>query len=240
MTDDQRSRLDFLKVRWCPFPFILDYYGLDFHDNHDPLHRDYHAWCEGRKMEAYRENKWLDRYWLEKFLQTRELLPKKWMATRLGMTLASLRTVLERLEKIGPVFLYHPSPQVTSTKLPDDLWDMFPALRVYTPSTHDSFCRRLHEELEKLIGFAPEIEWCRTAAALGERMYAKHWDAIALEPVSVRYELWLDLKKWMTLPPDRTSLKTFAENAAELTPLLAGTEVPDLPPRLASAAGGAP
>jgi hypothetical protein len=238
MTGDQQFRLGLLKARLCPFEFILNYYGVDFRETSDPIHRDYQAWCKGRNTEAYRENRLIDRYWLEMFLQTRNLLPKKWMATRLGMTAASLQTVLERLNEVGPAFLYHPSPQVTGTKLSDDLWDMFPSLRFYTPNTHDSFCRRLHEELEKLIGFAPEIEWCRTAAALGKRIYAKHWDAIAIEPVSVEYEVWLDLKKWMTLPPDRTSLKTFAENVAELTPLVAGTGVPEIPLELGGAARG--
>ncbi|HQU41679.1 MAG TPA: hypothetical protein PK867_02660, partial [Pirellulales bacterium] len=67
---------------------------------------------------------------------------------------------------------------------------------------------------------------------------AKYLDILALEPVSPQYQLWLDFGKWMTLPPDRCSVLTYAEHPEELASAV-GSELPIVPAEIQQLVGAA-
>jgi len=65
--------------------------------------------------------------------------------------------------------------------------------------------------------------------------YARDWDAITLEPVSLQYQVWLDLGKPINLRPDCCSTLFYAQERDVLHDYVMGTGEPDIPPELVGA-----
>ena len=66
---------------------------------------------------------------------------------------------------------------------------------------------------------------------------ADAFDAITLEPVGLRYQVWLETRKPVNLRPDVCSLKFYAAHENELKEyVMKGSEPDDIDPRLRGAA----
>jgi hypothetical protein len=163
-------------------------------------------------------------------MQQKNVLPKKWMGARLGMTVESLDELLSRLKDIG----MRPQRYVAYADLMDEslieeLVPNLPGLRFRTFSDHNSFCQRLHAELDKQLGIKVQPLFCATADRLEDypRQYAHNFDCITLSPVSGKHQVWLDFRKPLNLGADRCSKLFYVENRDALRPYGAGTQEPD-------------
>jgi hypothetical protein len=62
------------------------------------------------------------------------------------------------------------------------------------------------------------------------------FDAITMDPVGLRYQVWLDTQKPVNLAPDVCSLKFYAKNEADLRPyVMKGGEPEDIDAKLRAA-----
>jgi hypothetical protein len=145
------------------------------------------------------------------------------------MKTASLDELLSRLDDIGMRSQrYVIYADLVAESLSEDLVPNLPGLRFRTFSDHNSFCQRLHADIEKTLGIKVQPLFCATADRLQDwRQYASHFDCITLLPVSGRHQLWLDFRKPLNLGPDRCSRLFYAENREALRPYCAGTQEPD-------------
>jgi hypothetical protein len=71
--------------------------------------------CGQRRDDEPLKDATVDRWWFEKFLQDRRLLPVKWAALRLGMTHRSFDELRRKLEQAGPQLVYHASPDLVGS-----------------------------------------------------------------------------------------------------------------------------
>ncbi len=238
--DDLRRVLALVKERRWPLDFATRYYGLDFNPEARGR-RDYELWMRQRKHPEPLKGDTIDRWWLETFLQNRNLMPLKWMALQLGMTVESLRNLRRKMDEVGPLLAYHVSPDLIGKSFEDDLLAELPQYRFRTFSDHDDFCRHLHDWTSERYTLPIEQEVCMTSRHVGRGTdYAKYIDIITHEPLSPRYQMWLDFGKWMTLPPDRCSVLLFAAHRGDITPYVAGREPPDVPPEVEKVKAEAP
>lgn len=230
MSPDERERLAALQQPQCSMDFVRALYGLDLRED-EPLWRDFRFWLGRRGKSDGATDDRVNRHHLELFLQSKELLPKRWAALRVGMTEESLDVVFARLQSEGLSLRYHASPNVVGRRLERDLTDLFNEFRFRTFADHNDFCHRLHAAFA--ANFAIEIEpvFCATALELGRKPpdYAHDVDAITLLPVSLRYQLWLDFRKPLSLRPDCCSKLFYFDNADALRPFLAGGRDADIP-----------
>lgn len=121
---DFQERLELARQRRCSFEFVRAYFGLDLASD-AALRRDFLFWMRQRGVEEPLKDDAVDRWWLDKFLQDRRLLPVKWAALRLGMTQSSLAELRRRLEQTGPLLVYHPSADLIGSSFEDDLFGQF-------------------------------------------------------------------------------------------------------------------
>src|SRR5437867_4644078 len=99
MTDQEQHRFDFLRQGPCvPHQYIRDYYGLPWPLPND-LRPDFEGWQGQLKKRPNCGEGAVSRFELESFMQKRGVVPKKWMAGRLGMQVVSLDELLGRLDK---------------------------------------------------------------------------------------------------------------------------------------------
>ena len=84
--------------------------------------------------------------------------------------------------------------------LPEDLATNLPGLRFHAFSDHNSFCQRLHADLEKTLQIKVHPLFCATADRLQDRrQYASDFDCTTAEPVSGKHQMWLDFRKPLNL-----------------------------------------
>ena len=101
-----------------------------------------------------------------------------------------------------------------SESLPDDLIRNLGSLRFRTFSDHNSFCERLHAEIDKSLELKVDPLFCTTSDRLEDypKQFAINFDCITLEPVSGKHQMWLNFGKPLYLAPDRCSKLLYAEN----------------------------
>ena len=236
MTSDQERRFSLLQTEWCDERFIHELYGIELGKEPKFL-KHFQTWVEQRKAVAVRTDGAIHRYRFETFLQTLKLLTKKWGSLCLGMTVASLEELLKKLNATGLVFAYYPSTDPTAfvgEKIDHDILELFEEFRFRTFSDHNDFCRRLHQAIEEKYKLRVEAEFDTTCKYLftdkNRWDYAHDWDAITLEPVSLQYQVWLDLGKPMNLRPDCVSAVFYVQEMERLKGYVAGTGDPEIPP----------
>ncbi len=222
MNDAQRRRLTELRERFSSHELIDALYGLGVVPAEEVMGR-YRAWW--RRLQGVvgeREDR-IDRFWLETFFQRNKLLPRKWAAARLGMTARSFEQVLDRLDLEGVVARTEVEPLSFLVNEPQirGFHDLFEATRMRLFSSHDDRCRRIHEAIRIVYGIDVEVLHDVTSQALGEDppKIAYEFDAITGDPVTMAYEVWLDLGKPMSLRPDCCSLKLYVTERDELRPV---------------------
>jgi hypothetical protein len=230
MTPQEEERLEFLKRGACtPLSYFKDYYGLDW-----PLTseagEDFLSWQKRFRKPTTCPEAEPSRYELEAFLQQQRVLPRKWMAARLGMEIDSLDEILKRLPELGlRTQRYLVYPELVSESLEEDLITHLPGLKFRTFGDHDDFCERLHAELKDTIGIEVKKLLCDTSVRLDEYTpsFANNFDCITLKPLSTKHQVWLDFRKPLTLPPDRCSKHFYVTNREILRPFCAGSREPD-------------
>ena len=230
MNEQERQRLDFLSAGPCvPVDYVGAYYGLPWPLT-DDLGRDFENWQAQRRRRVNCHAGAVSRYELETFMQQKNVVPKKWMAARLGMTEASLAALLNHLSDLQMrpqryiVYL-----DAIAESLSEDLVPNLPGLRFRVFSDHNSFCMRLHADLHRILGIEIEKLFCATSDRLGDypRQIATDFDCITLEPLSGKHQVWLDFRKPMNLRPDRCSKMFYAENREALRPYSFGQQDPE-------------
>jgi len=166
----------------------------------------------------------IDRHELETFFQLNDVRPRKWAAIELAMSQDSLDQILDAL--VGAVLPIQPvssiSRQLIDNKTINDLYKWFPRLRHKTFSSHSSMCKALHEAIHQEYAIDVEVLYCTTSSIIepDEPDLAMYFDAITLEPVGLRYEIWLDFRKPVNLKPDCCSLKFYARERSVLQPFV--------------------
>ncbi|MEI7921123.1 MAG: hypothetical protein WCJ40_04370 [Planctomycetota bacterium] len=214
MTPIQYHRFETLKAgEWVSQEYINEYYGLKW-PFQDDLFEDFKAWA---KVTSRQEDslELVSRYQIESFMQHHRVIPHKWMSARLGMTSQSLGLLLGKLRILG----MHPQRYnvylgFISESLPDDLIRNLGSLRFRTFSDHNSFCERLHAEIDKSLELKVDPLFCTTSDRLEDypKQFAINFDCITLEPVSGKHQMWLNFGKPLYLAPDRCSKLLYAEN----------------------------
>ena len=231
MMPEQEHRVAFLSHGPCvPIEYVADYYGLAWPFVGE-LGHDYEIWKGQFQRRPSCPEGQVSRYLIESFMQRRQVVPKKWMGARLGMSMESLDTLLAGLEGIGlRPQRYIVYPEMIADSLSEDLATSLRGLRFRTFSDHNSFCERLHVELQKQLDMRVEPLFCATSTEIEDypRQYANSFDCITLQPLSGRHQMWLDFRKPMNLGPDRCSKLFYLENHDALRSFLAGTREPDL------------
>jgi hypothetical protein len=143
---------------------------------------------------------------------------------------ASLAELLGKLDEFGmQPTRYVVGSEFVAEALSEDLTRYVPKLRFRTFGNHNSFCERLHVELQNAVGIKVTPLFCATSTRLGEypRRYALYFDCLTLEPLSAGHSAWLDFRKPLNLGPDRCSRLFYVENRDALRTFTAGRAEPD-------------
>lgn len=230
VTEQEQQHFDMLHQGPCvPSDYIDGYYGLPW-PLPDDVRADYEAWASQLKRRRDCDKGWVSRYELESFMQQKAVVPMKWMGARLGMNVASVQELLDRLKDIG----MRPQRYIVYEKLiaesfSEDIVPNLPGLKFRTFSDHNSFCERLHAELDKVLGIKVQPLFCATSEQMQDypKQFASNFDCITLAPLSGKHQLWLDFRKPLNLGPDRCSKLLYIENRDAMRPFCTGTQEPD-------------
>jgi hypothetical protein len=227
LTDDQTRRLAVLRQPFCPGSLVTELSGIDLLTN-EPLWRRYQAWLRRTRANSLaggETQERLNRHWWEIFLQRERIVPTQVAAARMGMATASLNQLHAALALEGLVDLEHERDEdVVSEGFLKDLRGAFRATRDRIFADHEDCCRRLHQAASLEVGVAVEPLRCASARVLGQDMFARGFDAITLEPVSLSYEVWLDTGKPMSLRRDLCGLVTYVRSEQQLASIAFGDQ----------------
>jgi hypothetical protein len=131
------------------------------------------------------------------------------------MDLASFDNVIEKLANDGP---FLPTGQELSSSLvsrsfTSQFHALLPSVASKIFQNHSTRCKAIHAGIRQDLGLDVKPLWCeasRRLDAADRRDYARGFDALTLEPLGLRHQVWLDLGKPMTLRPDACSILTLA------------------------------
>ena len=246
MTPEQiAARLATLSAPWCTTELIQELLGIDLPA--DPqLASALRAWSKRFRGDANVERsagtgRMVHRHALETFLLQNGWVSWKWAAVHLALVEDELKNVVALLEGKGviPQLASGVSDQVIRQREAAMLYRLFPATRMKTFSSHSSMCRALHAAIKDELAFDVKPLLCVSSVALEEKEpdLADAFDAITLDPVGLRYQVWLETKKPVNLRPDVCSLKFYAKHENELrTHVMKGSEPSEIDPKLRAAA----
>ena len=137
-----------------------------------------------------------------------------------GLETQVLKEVVERLEGAGDLVQIRSgvSDQLVRQREAASLCRAFPSLRNTVFASRNGMCIALHAAIaaDLNINFTPVS--CVTSEVLEPMSpdIAVAFDAITMDPVGLRYQVWLDTKKPVNLAADVCSLKFYAKNEAYL------------------------
>ena len=183
----------------------------------------------------------INRHVLETYLGESGLISWKWAAAYLGMSAEQMQMIVDRLEGDGlsTQIRTSVSDQIVRQREAALLFKAFPALRHRNFSTHSQMCRAVHQAVHDAYGIDVAPVYCVTSERLqpNEPDMAAAFDAITLDPVGLRFQVWLETQKPVNLHPDVCSVWFYANNEADLRALvMSGSEPEAIDPRLVSAA----
>ena len=224
---DIQSRLNLLKAEYWSLKQISEFSGFQLLPEDDLL-THYETWArENRREHLLASGGRVHRNTFENFLASNRIMPYKLAAIQVGMDEESLRDVLSEL-KIRKRLLQFIDPHIDTVvdgTIIERLPRMFVALQRKIFTNHDDRCRRLHEAIRDDLSVAISPVYCKTSEALQEEslLYAYEFDALTDEPMSIKYQLWLNTGKPLYLKPDATSVMTFVRHKIALEGLLVGS-----------------
>lgn len=240
----QAQRLAALQQPWCSADFVMELLGIDVPGD-ARLAAAFRTWASrflglAEVVRPGRAGPSVDRHALETFLVQNGLVSRKWAAVYLGMSTEQMREIVDRLEGTGvsTQIASSVSDQVVRQREAAQLYRAFPALRHRLFSDHGRMCRAVHEAVRADLGIEVAPVVCVTSAILepDEPDIAAAFDAITLDPVGLRYQVWLDTRKPVNLQPDVCSLLFYAKNEADLRDrVLKGSEPLEIDERLLAA-----
>jgi hypothetical protein len=229
---------------WCGADFVADLLGINITADLR-LVAAFRAWSSRFRGEPEVERGTargpeVHRHALETFLVQNGLISWKWAAVYLGMSTDQMKEVVDRLEGSGAPtqIASQVSDQVVRQREAAQLFRAFPSLRHRTFSNHNRMCQALHEAIHEELKLVVEPVFCVTSAILEpeEPDVAAAFDAITLDPVGLRYQVWLETKKPVNLRPDVCSLAFYARNEDALRDhVMKGSEPEDIDVRLRAA-----
>jgi hypothetical protein len=224
MEPSHAARLKALMNPWCPAALVVDLLDIDLFA--DPklagAMRSWAARFRGDELVVRQTTSGpeVHRHALEAFLLQNGLISWKWAAIYYGLETQVLRDVVDRLEGVGDLVQVRSgvSDQLVRQREAASLFRAFPLLRNKVFASHDGMCIALHAAIasDLNINFTPVS--CVTSAVLEPEApdIAVAFDAITMDPVGLRYQVWLDTKKPVNLAPDVCSLKFYAKNETDL------------------------
>jgi hypothetical protein len=227
---------------WCGTAVVVDLHGIDLPADARLLSA-FRAWSDRFRGDATVErvtgkSREINRHALEMFLLQNSLISQKWAAVYLGMESETFRTVVNRLETDGVPTQTGSSvsDQVVRQREAAQLFKAFPSLRNKIFSDHSRMCRALHDAIQKELKIKVDPVLCVTSSVLdSEPDVAAAFDAITGDPVGLRYQVWLETKKPVSLRPDVCSLLFYARNTAELRGhVMKGSEPESIDARLSA------
>lgn len=232
MDERQEWRFSNLSRPDVDLEFLKELHGLDWPFN-DALRQDFDQFVADRHPGKPTPNDRAPRFLIEQFFEIQEVQSIGFAAAALGMHPESLQELLPRLPELGLRMNYEPygGMGLIARSLSEDLTRKLPGLRFKTFGTHDAFCELLHNALTQTLTLKVKPLLCKTqeevaAPELGYRMYAATWDNLTMQPLSIRHQVWLDLGKPLSLPPDRCSKLFYARHHDLLRGKLAGSGEP--------------
>lgn len=240
----QTERLAALQQAWCRAGFVEELLGIDVAG--DPrLTGAFSTWAtrflgQPAVVRPGPAGPSVNRHALETFLVQNNLISWKWAAVYLGMPTDTMKAIVDRLEGGGVAtqIASAVSDQLVRQREAAQLFRAFPALRHRTFSNHSRMCMALHEAVRADLGIDVAPVFCVTSAVLEphEPDIAVAFDAITLDPVGLRYQIWLETHKPVNLRPDVCSLLFYAKNEAALRALvMKGGEPLEIDDRLVAA-----
>lgn len=235
------ARLEALKRPWCTAGLVKELLGIDLVA--DPrLAGVVRSWAARFRGDGLVERQStsgpeVHRHALEAFLLQNRLISWKWAAIYLGLEAPVLEKVVDRLEARGDLVQVRSglSDQLVCQREAASLCRAFPLLRNKVFASHNGMCIALHVAIESDLGIHFTPVSCVTSTVLEPEGpdLAVAFDAITMDPVGLRYQVWLDTKKPVNLAPDVCSLKFYAQNEAALRPhVLTGSEPENIDDKL--------
>jgi len=236
MIEQERENFESLRSGSCVSDdYVRGYYGLSW-PLPDDIRQDLETWLAPRPKKRHCGDSEISRYALEEFMQQKRVLPKKWMAARLGMETRSLEELLASLQEIGMrPQRYAVYSEFVAEELEQDIVPSLPRGRFLTFADHNSFCERLHKDLAEVLNINVHPLFCATSDQISQghstdeypRQFAKYFDCITLKPLSPKHQMWLDFRKPLNLSPDRCSKLFYVENRDTLRQFNAGSQEPE-------------
>ncbi len=167
----------------------------------------------------------IHRFEFERFLQSREVLPIRYAALHLGISVRSFQDLLAAMisqDLLAEPETWSPMMGMYSTPFIRSLYKRFGRLQHKVFSSHGGFVRSLHEEVHGVLGLAVTPVHCTTSKALGEDPVepAVDFDILTDDPIGLEYQVWLDFKKPISLRPDACSTITYLRHERVLDPYL--------------------
>lgn len=229
-----QERLSLLRDRWCDENLLKILYGLQVDEDWLGLWR---SWARKQPIEKTdKKGRLYDRHRLETFFQQEQLVPVQLGALRLGMTDESLREILRVLQERGlsvrPPYVGLASEQLVDENLIKGFSGLLAATRFRTFSDINSYCRRIHTAVKDELGVEVAAVMCPTAQELREEDYAQDRDVLDARPMSLAYQVWLDLGKPINLKPDACSTLFYVQHEETLSPLVFAGVQPEVPEQL--------
>ncbi|HEY4121159.1 MAG TPA: hypothetical protein VGM56_25015 [Byssovorax sp.] len=162
----------------------------------------------------------MDRHALETFLLQNGLVSWKWAAVYLGMETDVLKRVVNLMEGRSDVIQLRSgvSEDLVRRREAASLSRAFPSLRSGAFANHSEMCRALHAAIKSEFDIDVTPVCCVTSRLLEPERpdIAVAFDAITMDAVGLRYQVWLETNKPVNLAPDVCSLRFYALNEAEL------------------------
>jgi hypothetical protein len=227
MNEAERARFNALGNEYIPLDLAEDILGLDVREEDVRARLD--AFVDlSQSARSVFVGGGISRFLFEEFLNLYKLYPLRTAANRLGLDVPTLVAVLDRLATLRRLAPRAESWGVSRAVI-DHLSRYFGELKNRVFGNHDDMCSRLHAAISHELNISVVPVRCTTSSVRhdGPPDYAYAFCPLSLEPTSIRYQVWLNFGKWLRLEPDFCSLKFYAANRTELSPLIFGSE-PDV------------
>lgn len=201
--------------------FFLETYGI-LDQEFDETSTNIDRWAR-RANAIFRKGHDHSRWVFESYCQSFGLVPRLQASARLGMTTKSFDRTVAWAAGIGvSPHLVTTSGGLFSEGFVASIHEQFPKLRTTIFSDQTQYSRLIHQALRD-EGVEIEEAQDPTASKICARDIdlSYYVDIVTLEPIGIRFNVWLTFGKPMSLEPDQISALTYARNEDALKPYLA-------------------